>query len=136
VALVNGRHILRSDFITQTQIETAKPFDQTSKEERLKVLSEMLDEELLVQRGLEVDLAASDPDVRAAMVTGVQLQVDADVIAQQPSDEELEKIFRCAQGQIYRRGHHGVARSRRHLRWNHAAGAGHRQGETGGGGFS
>jgi len=77
VALVNGRHILRSDFITQTQIETAKPFDQTSKEERLKVLSEMLDEELLVQRGLEVDLAASDPDVRAAMVTGVQLQVDA-----------------------------------------------------------
>ncbi len=90
VALINGRHILRSDFIAQTQIETALPFDQTTKEQRLKVLNEMVDEEILVQRGLEVDLAASDPDVRAAEVTGVQLQVDADVLAQQPSGEQLQ----------------------------------------------
>jgi len=93
VALINGRHILRSDFVAQTQIETALPFDQTTKEQRLKVLNEMVDEELLVQRGLEVDLAASDPDVRAAEVTGVQLQVDADILAQQPSDEQLQAYF-------------------------------------------
>src|ERR1700680_3745040 len=89
IAMINGRHILRSDFVTQAQIETALPFDQTTKEQRLKVLNEMIDEELLVQRGLEVDLAASDPDVRMAEVNGVQLQVDADVLAQQPSDEQL-----------------------------------------------
>lgn len=93
VALINGRHILRSDFITQTQIETAMPFDQTTKEQRAKILGEMVDEELLVQRGLEVDLAASDPDVRMAEVNGVQLQVDADVLAQQPSDKELEAYY-------------------------------------------
>jgi PPIC-type PPIASE domain len=93
VALINGRHILRSDFIAQTQVETALPFAQTTKAQRLKVLNEMVDEELLVQRGLEVDLAASDPDVRAAEVAGVQLQVDADVLAQQPSDEQLEAYF-------------------------------------------
>ena len=93
VALINGRHILRSDFIAQTQIETALPFDQTTKEQRLKVLNEMVDEEILVQRGLEVDLAASDPDVRAAEVTGVQLQVDADVLAQQPSGEQLQAYY-------------------------------------------
>ncbi len=93
VALINGRHILRSDFIAQTQIETALPFDQTTREQRLKILNEMIDEEILVQRGLEVDLAASDPDVRAAEVTGVQLQVDADVLAQQPSDEQLQAYF-------------------------------------------
>jgi len=93
VALINGRHILRSDFIAQTQVETTLPFDQTTKEQRLKVLNEMVDEELLVQRGLEVDLAASDPDVRAAEVAGVQLQVDADVLAEQPSDEQLQAYF-------------------------------------------
>ncbi len=93
VALINGRHILRSDFIAQTQVETTLPFDQTTKEQRLKVLNEMVDEEILVQRGLEVDLAASDPDVRAAEVAGVQLQVDADVLAQQPSDEQLQAYF-------------------------------------------
>ena len=89
VALINGRHILRSDFITQVQIESAQPFDKTTREQRQKVLNEMIDEELLVQRGLEVDLAASDPDVRMAEVNGVQLQVDADVLAQQPSDDQL-----------------------------------------------
>ena len=93
VALINGRHILRTDFIAQAQIETALPFEQTTKEQRLKVLNEMVEEELLVQRGLEVDLAASDPDVRAAEVAGVQLQVDADVLAQQPSDEQLEAYY-------------------------------------------
>ena len=93
VALVNGRHILRSDFITQTALEASIPFEQTTKEQRQKVLEEMVNEELLVQRGLEVDLAASDPDVRAYMVAGVQLQVDADVLAQQPTDEELSKYF-------------------------------------------
>ena len=93
VALVNGRHILKSDFIAQTQLETSLPYEMTTKEQRLKVLNEMLDEELLVQRGLEVDLAASDPDVRMAEVMGVQLQIDADVLAQQPSDAELEKYY-------------------------------------------
>ena len=94
VALVNGRHILRSDFIAQIQLETSLPYEQTTKAQRLKVLNEMIDEELLVQRGLDVDLAASDPDVRAYMVAGVQLQVDADVLAQQPSDEALDKYFK------------------------------------------
>ncbi len=93
VALINGRHILRSDFITQVQIESAQPFEKTTREQRQKVLNEMMDEELLVQRGLEVDLAASDPDVRMAEVNGVQLQVDADVLAQQPSDEQLRAYY-------------------------------------------
>ncbi len=93
VALINSRHILRSDFITQVQIETALPFDKTTRDQRQKVLNEMIDEELLVQRGLEVDLAASDPDVRMAEVNGVQLQVDADVLAQQPSDQQLETYY-------------------------------------------
>ena len=93
VATVNGRQILRSDFRTQTQIEAGVPFDQTTPAQRQKVLNEMIDEELLVQRGLEVDLAATDPDVRAAMVAGVDLQVDADVIAQQPTPAELMAYY-------------------------------------------
>lgn len=93
IATVNGRHILRSDFRTQIQVETGAPFEQTSPAQRLKVLNEMIDEEVLVQRGLEVDLAASDPDVRAAMVAGVDLQVDADVVSQQPTQAELYSYY-------------------------------------------
>lgn len=93
LALVNGRQILRSDFITQTQVETGVPFKDTTLAQRMKVVNEMIDEELLVQRGLEVDLAAYDPEVRAAMVAGVNLQIDADVLASQPKDEDLKVYF-------------------------------------------
>ena len=93
IALVNGRHILRSDFLAQAEITTATKFDETTPAQRQQVLKDMIDEELLVQRGIEIDLAASDPDVRAAMVQGVNLQVTADVIAAQPSDAELRAYY-------------------------------------------
>jgi parvulin-like peptidyl-prolyl isomerase len=92
-ALVNGRQILRSDFRTQAAIEAGVPWEQTTPAQRLKTLNEMLDEELLVQRGLEVDLASTDPDVRAAMVAGVNLQVDADIIAEQPTPAQLQAYY-------------------------------------------
>jgi parvulin-like peptidyl-prolyl isomerase len=93
VALVNGRPILQSDFVTQTQIETGVPFRDATQAERQRVLREMINEELLVQRGLDVDLAASDPDVRSAMVAGVNLQVDAEVLATQPDDAALQAYY-------------------------------------------
>jgi parvulin-like peptidyl-prolyl isomerase len=93
VALVNQRPILQSDFVTQTQLEIGSAFAQTSPAERRKVLDEMIDEELLVQRGLDVDLAASDPDVRTALVAGVNLQVDAEVLAAPPDQAALERYY-------------------------------------------
>jgi hypothetical protein len=93
VALVNQRPILRTDFIAQTETETSKPFGETTLEERLKVLDEMIREELFVQRGLELDFPGTDPDTRTALVAAVEQQVVADVTTHQPGDEELRKYF-------------------------------------------
>jgi hypothetical protein len=93
VALVNQRPILRSDYYAQLETLTGATYADTSPEERKKVLNDMIGEEVLVQRGLEVDLAASDPDVRDALVAGVNLQVGADVVAQQPNDQQLMAFF-------------------------------------------
>ncbi len=93
VALVNQRQILRSDFMTQTQTQFVLPFAQTSREQRRTVLEDMIDEELMVQRGLEIDLPSYDPDVRNALVAGVELEVTADVLAQQPTPEELRAYY-------------------------------------------
>ena len=60
----------------------------------------MLAEELQVQRGLEIDLPSFDPDVRAAMVAGVQLEVAADVMAQQPTEQQLRGYYARTQGQV------------------------------------
>jgi parvulin-like peptidyl-prolyl isomerase len=93
VALVNQRQILRSDFMTQTQAQFVLPFAQTTREQRRMVLEDMINEELTVQRGLEIDLPSYDPDVRNALVAGVELEVTADVLSQQPSAEELRAYY-------------------------------------------
>jgi hypothetical protein len=43
------------------------------------ILGDMIDEELMMQRGLEIDLPSYDPEVRNALVAGVELEVTADV---------------------------------------------------------
>jgi parvulin-like peptidyl-prolyl isomerase len=93
VALVNQRQILRSDFMTQTQSQFVLPFAQTTREQRHMVLEDMINEELAVQRGLEIDLPSYDPDVRNALVAGVELEVTADVLSQQPTPEELRAYY-------------------------------------------
>ena len=93
VALVNQRPILRTDFIAQTEAELGKPFGEATVAERLKVLDEMLREELFVQRGLELDFPGTDPDTRTALVAAVEQQVVADVTTHQPADAELQKYF-------------------------------------------
>jgi hypothetical protein len=93
LALVNNRPILRSDFMTQVQTQFGVPFAQSTSEQRAKVLEDMLAEELQVQRGLEIDLSSFDPDVRTAMVAGVQLEIMADVMAQQPTEQQLRGYY-------------------------------------------
>jgi parvulin-like peptidyl-prolyl isomerase len=93
IALVNQRPILRSDFMTQTQTQFTLPFDQSSAEQRQKVLQDMISEELMMQRGLEIDLPSYDPDVRNALVAGVELEVTANVLAQQPTPEEMRAYY-------------------------------------------
>lgn len=93
IALVNQRQILRSDFMTQTQTQFTVPFAQTTREQREKVIEDMISEELMVQRGLEIDLPSYDPEVRNALVAGVELEVTADVLAQRPTAEELHAYY-------------------------------------------
>jgi parvulin-like peptidyl-prolyl isomerase len=93
LALVNSRPILRSDFMTQVQTQFSVPFAQSSPQQRRRVLEDMLAEELQVQRGLEIDLPSFDPDVRTAMVAGVELEISADVLAQQPTAQQLRDYY-------------------------------------------
>ena len=93
VALVNQRPVLRSDFMTQAQTQFSAPYTQLTREQRLMTLDDMIAEELRMQRGLEIDLPSYDPDVRSALVAGVELEVAADVLAQQPTPEQLRAFY-------------------------------------------
>jgi len=93
VALVNQRPILRTDFIAQTEALYNMPFAETTLPQRMKVLQDMIREELFVQRGLELDFPSNDPDTRAGLVAAVEQQVAANVTAARPSDAELRKFY-------------------------------------------
>ena len=92
-ALVNQKPILVSDYVNQLQSEFGVPVAQASTAQKKKVLNDMVNEELMVQRGMEMDLPGSDPDVRSALVAGVELQNSANVIAKQPTHDEMAAYY-------------------------------------------
>ncbi len=93
VALVNGKPILHSDFRSQIEVLEGEPFEKTSATQRRAVLASMVEEELFVQRGLEVGLPDSDPDVRAALSNAVRVQASADQRAAAINDDALRTLF-------------------------------------------
>ncbi len=93
IALVNQRPVLRSDFVTQLESETGESFDRATRAEKLKVLDEMLREELLVQRGLELDFAETDQMTRNALAMAMDQQALAEVTTSQPSERQLREFF-------------------------------------------
>ncbi len=93
VALVNQKGILLSDFISQTESERGAAFADTTPAERQRVLHEMIDEELLVQRSLVLDLPETTTEVRDIMASAVNAQVDAPLLAIAPTDAELRAFY-------------------------------------------
>jgi hypothetical protein len=93
VALVNQQPISRSDYLLQLQTLYGVDLQHATAEQRRKVLDDMIREELFVQRGKELDVASTDPDVRAAMVNSVELEIAADAITAQPSEPQLRAYY-------------------------------------------
>ena len=93
VALVNQQPISRSDYLSQLQTLFGVDLQHATAAQRRKVLDDMIREELFVQRGKELDVASTDPDVRAAMVNAVELEIAADAITAEPTEPELRAYY-------------------------------------------
>ena len=64
----------------------------------------MIREELFVQRGKELDVAATDPDVRSALVNAVELEIAENAITSQPSEAALRQFFETHQDRYVSEG--------------------------------
>jgi SurA N-terminal domain len=95
VALVNQQPISRSDYLMQLQSLYSVEFSQATREQREKVLNDMIREELFVQRGKELDVASTDPDVRNALVNAVELEIASDAITSQPTEAAPRSYYRA-----------------------------------------
>jgi parvulin-like peptidyl-prolyl isomerase len=104
-ALVNQQPISRADYYAQIQSTFVRAdWRQVTAAQRAKVLRDMIREELFVQRGKELDVSATDPDVRTAMVSAVEQMAAADAITTEPSDAQLRAYFLAHPDQYTREG--------------------------------
>ena len=104
VALVNQQPISRADFLMLLQTLYGVDLSHATREQRQKVLNDMIREELFVQRGKELDLASSDPEVRSALVNAVELEISENAITAQPSEAALREFFARHQERYFSEG--------------------------------
>jgi parvulin-like peptidyl-prolyl isomerase len=93
VALVNGQPILRGDFKTQLEMQTGETLDASSRATQLDVLEDMVREELLVQRSLELNFGETDQDVRNALVSAATRQITVQIATTMPSEQQLRSFY-------------------------------------------
>jgi parvulin-like peptidyl-prolyl isomerase len=93
VASVNGTPIRLEEFQRAVQALAADRRDPLVDADRRHVLDRLVDEELLVQRGLELGLARHDRRVRGDIVAAVIQSVVAESEANEPSDADLEAFY-------------------------------------------
>jgi parvulin-like peptidyl-prolyl isomerase len=93
VALVNQQPISRSDYLQQLQTLYGVDLGHSTAGQRRRVLDDMIREELFVQRGKELDVASTDPDVRSAMVNSVEQEIAADALTAQPGETQLRGYY-------------------------------------------
>ena len=95
-AVVNGVPIPLSRYQTLVELIDTERVSSLTAEDREYVLERLIDEEVLVQRGLEIGLARSDPRVRAALVNAMIEWAVSPANRIEPSDRELEAFYESA----------------------------------------
>jgi hypothetical protein len=95
VALVNQQPIVRSDYLAQLRALFDTDLSHATPEQRKSVLDDMIREELFVQRGTELDVAAADPTLRTDMVSAVEQQSATDAMTQLPNDDKLLAYYQA-----------------------------------------
>jgi parvulin-like peptidyl-prolyl isomerase len=104
VASVNGVAISGDDYARLVAGLEGDLRRATDAAERKRVLDRMIEEELLVQRGLELGLARHDRRVRGDLVSAVIASVSADAEEKEPDTEELRAFYEAERGFFTRPG--------------------------------
>ncbi len=93
VAVVNGRVILEDDYRRLLAGLASERRTPLGPEDRRRVLDRLIEEELLVQRGLELGLVRSDRRVRGELVSSVIGAVVSEAESREPEQEELRRFY-------------------------------------------
>ena len=93
IALVNGRPIKEEDYARAVAlVESDKRTDITD-EDRAHVLDRLIEEELLIQHGIETGLVDSNRSVRKAITQAMLTSIVAESASAAPSEDDLRAFY-------------------------------------------
>jgi hypothetical protein len=93
-----------SDFVDETQSTAGGSFADATPADRARVLRNMIDQELLVQRALAINLPEQDTSVRDALADGVNNEINSGVLATSPDEGALRVYFAAHQSDYSSKG--------------------------------
>ena len=93
IARVNDHFISNEAYLSAVNRYQGDSRNIMNDEKKMWVLQRLIEEELLVQRGLSIGLAQSTNEIRGSIVTVLIESITADANAKQPSEEELQEYF-------------------------------------------
>ena len=92
VASVN-EILIGQDNFERSLARFTSPNSSASEEDKARMLQRLIDDELLVQRGVELGMTESDTEVRAAIVNSLIASITAEADSASPADEQLEQYL-------------------------------------------
>jgi parvulin-like peptidyl-prolyl isomerase len=93
VASVNGKLIQTEDWARLVEGLESDTREPAGPELRQRVLDRMIDEELLVQRGVELGLVESDRRVRADLIQAMIQAIVVESEDERPDEDELRRFY-------------------------------------------
>ena len=94
IAIINGVEIKRDNVVRQIKALADDKRNPITTKDTQYVLQRIIEEELLVQRGIEVRLASTDRQTRGTIVNSMISMITADAKSYQPSEKELRSFYK------------------------------------------
>ena len=93
IATVNNTPITRETYLRAIDRYSSDSKDALNNNDRTWVLQRLIEEELLVQRGLSLGIITTDNDVRGAIVRALIASINTEAAAMMPNEEELFEYY-------------------------------------------
>ena len=94
VALVNGRVIRTEEYLRTCSLLARDKRTEMTDADRARVLDRLIDEELLLQHGIEMGILDSDRVVRGAITTAMMTSIVAESASATPSESDLRAFHK------------------------------------------
>ncbi|HEV8715727.1 MAG TPA: hypothetical protein VGX03_23225 [Candidatus Binatia bacterium] len=93
IALVNGKPLREEEYARAVALVERDKRTEITDGDRARVLDRLIEEELLIQRGIEIGLVDSDRSVRKAITQAMLAAIVAESTSAAPSEDDLRAFY-------------------------------------------